>query len=56
MAPAGAGMPVKKSAAQTGLFGSSIITLKRASRSAAQIANTIAAIQPTDFSSCRPQK
>ena len=49
MAPAGAGMPVKKLPAQAGLFGSSIITLKRASRSAAQIANTSAAIQPTDL-------
>ena len=46
MAPAGAGMPVKKLPAQAGRFGSSICTLKRASRSAAQIANTIAAIQP----------
>ena len=56
MAPAGAGMPVKKLPAQAGLLGSSIITLKRASRSAVQIANTMAAIQPADLISCRPQK
>jgi len=49
-------MPVKKFPAQAGLPGSSIITLKRASRSAEQIANTSAAIQPIDLSSCRPQK
>ena len=39
-------MPVKKLPAHAGRFGSSICTLKRASRSPAQIANTIAAIQP----------
>src|SRR5437016_1394849 len=56
MAPAGAGMPVKKLPAQAGLFGSSIMTLKRASRSPVEIANTSAAIQPAWPSSCRPQK
>src|SRR6478752_1543923 len=56
MAPAGAGIPVKKLPAQAGLLGSSIITLKRARRSPAQIAKTRAAIQPADLSSCRPQK
>ena len=56
MAPAGAGTPTKKLLAQAGLSGSSTITLKRASRSAAQMANTMAAIQPADFSACRPQK
>ena len=56
MAPAGAGTPVKKLPAQAGRFGSSICTLKRASRSAAQIANTIAAIQPRLPSAFRPQK
>ncbi len=56
MAPAGAGMPVKKFPAQAGLFGLSIITLKRASRRPAQIANTSATIQPADLSSCKPQK
>ena len=56
MAPAGAGMPVKKLPAQAGFPGSSIITLKRASLKPAQIANTSAAIQPADFNSCRPQK
>src|SRR5262245_48403871 len=49
-------MPTKKFAAQAGRLGSSIMTLKRASRSPAQIANTMAAIQPTWPSSCRPQK
>ena len=56
MAPAGAGIPVKKLPAQIGLLGSSIITLKRASRRPAQIAKTSAAIHPADLSSCRPQK
>ena len=56
IAPAGAGTPVKKLPAQSGRFGSSIMTLKRASRSAPQIANTMAAIQPTLPSSCRPQR
>ena len=56
MAPAGAGTPVKKLPAQSGWFGSSICTLKRASRSAAQIANTIAAIQPRLPSAFSPQK
>jgi hypothetical protein len=56
MAPPGAGMPTKKLAAQAGRFGSSIITLKRASRSPAQIANTIAAIHPAFPSSCKLQK
>src|SRR5215208_2224186 len=49
-------MPTKKLPAQAGRLGSSIITLKRASRSPAQIANTIAAIQPALPSSCSPQK
>ena len=35
IAPAGAGTPVKKLPPQSGRFGSSIMTLKRASRSAA---------------------
>jgi hypothetical protein len=51
---AGAGTPVKKLPAQAGRLGSSICTLKRASRSAAQIANTIAAIQPRLPSSFSP--
>ena len=38
------------------LWGSSIMTLNRASRSAAQIANTMAAIQPTLPSSYNPQR
>src|SRR5215470_6567192 len=49
-------MPTKKFAAQAGRLGSSIMTLKRASRSPAQIANTMAAIQPAWPSACRPQK
>src|SRR5262249_24770739 len=49
-------MPTKKFAAQAGRLGSSIMTLKRASRSPAQIANTMAAIQPAWPSSCKPQK
>ena len=56
MAPTGAGTPVKKFTDQTGLFGSSAITLKRASRKPMQIANTSAAIQPTERNSFRPQK
>ncbi len=56
MAPPGAGMPVKKFAVQGGRLGSSIMTLKRASLKLAQIANTMAAIQPAFPSSCRPQK
>src|SRR5882672_265230 len=56
MAPAGAGTPTKKFPAHAGLFGSSIITLKRASRSPVQIANTMAAIQPALPSSCSAQK
>src|SRR5690348_18340690 len=56
MAPAGAGIPVKKFPAQAGLFGSSIITLNRARRSPAHIAKTSAAIQPADLSSCSTQK
>src|ERR1700722_13235864 len=56
MAPAGAGMPTKKLAAQAGRLGSSIMTLKRARRSPAAIANTMAAIQPADLSSWRLQK
>ena len=54
MAPAGAGTPTKKLAVQAGRSGSSSITLKRASRSAAQIANTIAAIQPADLQIVQP--
>ncbi len=56
MAPAGAGMPVKKCTCQGGRFGSSIMTLKRARRSAAAIAKTSAANQPKLFISWRPQK
>src|SRR6516165_2550370 len=56
IAPAGAGTPTKKFAAQAGLFGSSAITLKRARRSPVEIANTMAAIQPALPSSWRPQK
>src|SRR6266508_3464787 len=56
MAPAGAGTPVKKFAAQAGLLGSAIITLKRARRSPVQIANTMAKIHPRLPSSCRLQK
>ena len=56
MAPAGAGTPMKKLPAQAGRLGSSIMTLKRASRRPQQIANTMAAIQPADLSSCSSQK
>ncbi len=56
MAPAGAGMPVKKCELQVGLFGSSSPTLKRARRSAVAIANTIAANQPKLLMSCMFQK
>jgi hypothetical protein len=56
IAPAGAGMPTKKLPAQAGRFGSSTMTLKRASRSPAQMAKISTAIQPTERSSCRPQK
>ena len=49
MAPIGAGMPTKKLAAHGGRSGSSIMTLKRASRRQTQIANTMAAIQPAGF-------
>ena len=56
MAPAGAGTPVKKFVANAGLFGSSMVALKRASRKPPLIANTIAAIQPPLWISCNCQK
>ena len=56
MAPAGAGMPVKKLPAQAGLSGSSIMTLKRASRSAAADREHQRDDPARDFRSCRPQK
>ena len=56
IAPAGAGTPVKKFAANAGLFGSSMVALKRASRRPPLIAKTIAAIQPPLFSSWSCQK
>src|SRR5258708_3991480 len=51
-----AGMPTKKLAAQEGRLGSSIVTLKRARRRPAAIANTMAPIQPAALASCRLQK
>ena len=48
-AAAGAGMPVKKRDFQTGLSGSSSSQLKRARRSAQQVANSSASAQPTVF-------
>ncbi len=48
-AAAGAGMPVKKRDIQTGRSGSSSSVLKRASRSAQQVANSNTSAQPTAF-------
>jgi len=48
--------PVEEVCRPAGLSGSSIWTLKRASPHAAQIANTIAAIQPRLPSDFSPQK
>ncbi len=56
MAPAGAGMPVKNFPIQAGLSGSSIITLKRASRSAAAMAKNSTATQPNVFSTLSDQR